>query len=245
MCVMQKVAIVTGASRGIGRAVAVTLAQRGFAVLVNYAGSVRDADDAVAAIVSAGGAAVSFKADVSSAAEVAALFNEAEHRFGGVDVLVNNAGVMAPSKLADAADEDFERHFAINVRGSFNAMREAARRLRDDGRIINLSSTTLALNAQGYGIYNATKGAIEGFTRVLAKELGTRRITVNAVAPGPVETELFLNGKTEAEVARMASMAPQNRIGQPAEIAEVVAFLASPEAGWVSGQIVRANGGIA
>jgi 3-oxoacyl-[acyl-carrier protein] reductase len=242
---MQKVAIVTGASRGIGRAVALTLAQRGFAVLVNYAGSARDAEEAVAAIAKAGGTAVAFKADVSSPVEIAALFDEAEHRFGGVDVLVNNAGVMGTSKLAEATDEDFDRHFAINVRGSFNAMREAARRLREGGRIINLSSTTLALNAPGYGIYNGTKGAIEGFTRVLAKELGSRKITVNAVAPGPVGTELFLNGKTEADVARMASMAPQNRLGQPGEIAEVVALLVSPEAGWVSGQVVRANGGIA
>jgi 3-oxoacyl-[acyl-carrier protein] reductase len=242
---MQKVAIVTGASRGIGRAVALTLAQRGFAVLVNYAGSARDAEEAVAAIAKAGGTAVAFKADVSSPVEIAALFDEAEHRFGGVDVLVNNAGVMGTSKLAEATDEDFDRHFAINVRGSFNAMREAARRLREGGRIINLSSTTLALNAPGYGIYNGTKGAIEGFTRVLAKELGSRKITVNAVAPGPVGTELFLNGKTEADVARMASMAPQNRLGQPGEIAEVVALLVSPEAGWVSGQVVRADGGIA
>jgi len=243
---MQKVAIVTGASRGIGRAVALTLAQHGFAVLVNYAGSARDAEEAVAAIAKADGTAVAFKADVSSRAEIAALFDEAERRFGGVDVLVNCAGVMGtPGKLAEATDEAFDRHFAINVRGSFNAMREAARRLRDGGRIINLSSTTLALNAPGYGIYNGTKGAVEGFTRVLAKELGSRKITVNAVAPGPVGTELFLNGKTEAEVARMASMAPQNRIGQPHEIAEVVAFLASPEAGWVSGQVVRVNGGIA
>jgi 3-oxoacyl-[acyl-carrier protein] reductase len=242
---MQKVAIVTGASRGIGRAIALTLAQRGFAVLVNYAGATLDAEDAVSAITKAGGTAITFKADVPSPAEVAALFDEAERRFGGIDVLVNNAGVMAPSKLVDATDEDFDRHFAINVRGSFNAMREAARRLRDGGRIINLSSTTLALNAPGYGIYNGTKGAVEGFTRVLAKELGPRKITVNAVAPGPVKTELFLNGKSEADVARMAVMAPLNRIGQPGEIAEVVAFLASPEAGWVSGQVIRANGGIA
>ena len=242
---MQNVAIVTGASRGIGRAIALTLAQRGFVVLVNYAGAVRNAEEVVAAIAKAGGTAVAFKADVSSPAEVAALFDEAERRFGGVDVLVNNAGVMGRSKLADATDEDFDRHFAINVRGSLNAMREAARRLRDGGRIVNLSSTTLALNAPGYGIYNATKGAVEGFTRVLAKELGARRITVNAVAPGPVETELFRNGKTETDVARLASLAPQNRIAQPNEIAEVIALLASPEAGWVSGQIVRANGGIA
>ncbi len=242
---MQKVAIVTGASRGIGRAIAVALVRQGLAVVVNYAGSAQDARDAVETIVQAGGTAVAFKADVSSAADVAALFDEAERRFGGIDVLINNAGVMAPSRLEAATDEDFDRHFAINVRGSFNAMREAARRLRDGGRIINLSSTTLALNAPGYGIYNGTKGAVEGFTRVLAKELGARKITVNAVAPGPVETQLFLEGKSEADLARLAGLASQNRIGQPEEIAEVVAFLVSPEAGWVSGQIVRVNGGIA
>jgi len=184
------------------------------------------------------------QADVSSAGDVRRMFDKAEHAFGGLDVLVNNAGVMTPGLLAEADDEQFDRHFAVNVRGTFNGLREAAKRLRDNGRIVSFSSTTLALNAPGYGIYNATKGAVEGFTRVLAKELGPRGITVNAVAPGPVGTELFMAGKSEADVKRMAGMAPLGRIGNPQEIAEVVAFLVSPEAGWVNGQVVRVNGGI-
>ncbi len=151
---------------------------------------------------------------------------------------------MTPGPLAEASDEQFKRHFAVNVRGTFNGPREAARRPRDNGRIVNFSSTTLALNAPGYGISNGTKGAVEGFMRVLARELGARGITVNAVAPGAVETELFLNGKSEVEVKRVAGMAPLGRIGDPREIADVVAFLVSPEAGWVNGQVVRVNGGI-
>lgn len=241
----MQVAIVTGGSRGIGRAASVALARRGFAVVVNYAGSADDAAVVVSQIETIGGEAIAIKADVASAEQVKALFDGAQQQFGGIDVLVACAGVMTPSPLAKVTDEDFDRHFTVNVRGTFNAFREAANRVRDNGRLIGFSSTTLALNAPGYSIYNATKGAVEGMVRVVAKELGGRGITVNAVAPGPVETELFLRGKPQELVDRMASMAPLNRLGQPDDIAEVVAFLASREAGWVNGQVLRANGGIA
>lgn len=241
----MQVAIVTGGSRGIGRAASVALARRGFAVVVNYARSADDAAVVLSQIETIGGEAIAIKADVASAEQVKALFDGAQQQFGGIDVLVACAGVMTPSPLAKVTDEDFDRHFTVNVRGTFNAFREAANRVRDNGRLIGFSSTTLALNAPGYSIYNATKGAVEGMVRVVAKELGGRGITVNAVAPGPVETELFLRGKPQELVDRMASMAPLNRLGQPDDIAEVVAFLASREAGWVNGQVLRANGGIA
>lgn len=241
----KQVAIVTGASRGIGRAIALRLAQKDNAVIVNYASNEAEAISVVQRIQDLGGRAHAVQADVSLAGDVRKLFDTADEVFGGVDILVNNAGVMQASPIADVDDEQFERHFAVNVRGVFFALREAAKRLRDGGRIVNFSSTTLALNAPGYAVYNGTKGAVEGFTRGVAKELGARGITVNVVAPGPVETDLFLNGKSEADVQRMAGMAPLRRIATPPEIADVVAFLTSAEAGWVNGQIIRVNGGIA
>lgn len=241
----MRVAVVTGGSRGIGRATSSILASRGFAVIVNYAGSDDDAAQVVADIETAGGRAKAVKADVASTQAVRALFDEAERSFGGIDVVVASAGVMNASPIADATDDDFDRHIDVNLRGSFNVFREAASRVRDNGRLIGFSSTTLALNAPGYSIYNATKGAIEGMVRVVAKELGGRGITVNAVAPGPVETELFMGGKPQDVIDRMAALAPLRRLGQPGDIAALVAFLASAEAGWINGQIVRANGGIA
>jgi len=241
----MRTAIITGASRGIGRACAMTLAAQNFSIIVNHANSAEGAAHVVREIERTGRTAQAVQADVASAGDVARLFDQAESAFGGVDVVVASAGVMTAGPIADVADDEFDRVIGVNLRGTFNVFREAARRLRDDGRLIGLSSTTLALNGPGYGIYNATKGAIEGMVRVAAKELGGRGITVNAVAPGPVETGLFLDGKSEADVQRMASMAPQKRLGRPDDIAEVVAFLASPQAAWVNGQIVRANGGIA
>jgi 3-oxoacyl-[acyl-carrier protein] reductase len=241
----MRTAIVTGASRGIGRACAITLATQGLAVVVNYAGSNGEAAQVVNEIENAGSRALAVQADVASASDVARLFDQAEAAFAGVDVVVSSAGVMTTGHIAEVGDDEFDRVIDVNLRGTFNVFREAARRVRDDGRLIGLSSTTLALNAPGYSLYNATKGAVEGMVRVVAKELGGRGITVNAVAPGPVETGLFLDGKSDADVQRMAGMAPQKRLGQPDDIAALVAFLASPQAAWVSGQIVRANGGIA
>jgi len=241
----SKVALVTGASRGIGAAIAWRLARDGFAVAVNYASSPAQADALVAELQAAGGKALAVKADVASAGEVRAMFDAVEAQLGKVDVLVNNAGVLKTLPLAEHSDAQYDQTFDINVRGTFNTLREAATRLNEGGRVVNFSSTTLALNMPGYAIYNATKAAVEAFTHVFAKELRGRNITVNAVAPGPIATSLFLDGKTEEQIQAFARMPPLQRLGQPEDIASVVAFLAGPDAGWVNGQVLRANGGVA
>lgn len=240
----HSVAIVTGASRGIGAAIAERLAADGFTVIINYSGNPAPADELVRKIELRGGRALSVKADVSDAAAVTRLFDSAEQAFGGVDVLVNNAGVIALAPIADMRDEDADRLLDINLKGSFNAMREAAKRLRDNGRIINFSSSVVGLLQPGYGMYAASKAAIEALTSVLAKELRGRNITVNAVAPGPTATGLFLDGKTPELIERLAKMAPLERLGTPDDIAAAVAFLAGADGGWINGQTLRANGGI-
>lgn len=241
----SRVAIVTGASRGIGTAIARRLAADGIAVAINYASSAKEADALVAELTAQGAKAIAVKADVSKAGEVRAMFDITEKALGKVDVLVNNAGVMQPMPIAETDDDTYERTFDINVRGTFNTLREAAARLNNGGRVINFSSTAIALNLPGYAIYNATKSAVESLTHVFAKELRGRDITVNAVAPGPVATELFLKGKTEEQIQNFAKMPPLQRLGQPDDIASVVSFLAGPDSAWVNGQILRANGGIA
>jgi 3-oxoacyl-[acyl-carrier protein] reductase len=239
-----RVAIVTGASRGIGAAVATRLAKDGFTVVVNYAGSAKAAEEVVNTITAAGGKAISAQADISKAADARRLFDQAEDVYGGVDVLVNNAGVMSLANVADLKEEDFDRLFDINVKGSYNTMREAAKRLRSGGRIINFSSSVVGLLQPGYAPYAATKAAIEATTMVLARELRGREITVNAIAPGPTATELFLNGKSDELVDRLAKLAPLERLGTPDDIAAAVAFLAGPDGAWINGQVLRANGGI-
>jgi len=239
----QRTAIVTGASRGIGAAIAQRLARDGIAVIVNYARNRDEADKVVRAIVSDGGKAVAAQADIGAPAGMAALFAAGEQAFGGVDILVNNAGIMKLAPLAETDDASFETQVAVNLGGVFRGMREGATRLRDGGRIVNFSSSVVGFYQPGYGVYAATKAAIEAMTHVLAKELGPRKITVNAVAPGPIETELFMNGKSEALVQQITKMIPLGRLGQPDDIAGLVAFLASPDSGWVNGQVIRANGG--
>ncbi|MDR5828303.1 SDR family oxidoreductase [Caballeronia sp. LP006] len=241
----NKVAIVTGASRGIGAQIARRLAQESFAVAVNYASSAKEADALVAELEAAGSRALAVKADVASADDVRRMFDAVEAQLGPVDALINNAGVLKATPLADTSDALYDQTFNINVRGTFNTLREAAKRLNEGGRIVNFSSTTLALNMPGYAIYNATKAAVEAFTHVFAKELRGRSITVNAVAPGPVATSLFLDGKTDEQIANFSKMPPLERLGQPEDIASVVAFLVGKDAGWVNAQVLRANGGLA
>ncbi|AMP05127.1 SDR family oxidoreductase [Collimonas pratensis] len=240
----KQVAIVTGSSRGIGAAVALRLARDGFAVIVNYAGSAAAAEALVQQLVKQGGQALAVQADVSDAAAVRAMFDAAEQAFGGVDVLVNNAGIMLNASIADTDDATFDRQIAINLKGSFNTLREAARRLRHGGRIINFSSSVVGLLQPTYGVYAATKAGVEAMTSVLAKELRGKNITVNAVAPGPTATDLFLNGKPQEMVDRLAKLAPLERLGQPQDIAATVSFLAGADGGWINGQVLRANGGI-
>jgi 3-oxoacyl-[acyl-carrier protein] reductase len=239
-----RVAIVTGASRGIGAAVATRLARDGFTVVINYAGEAAAAEALARTIEAAGGHALTAQADVADPAAVRRLFDAAETAFGGVDVLVNNAGIMQLAPLADTDDALFDRAIAVNLKGTFNTLREASRRLREGGRIVNFSTSVVGLNFPGYGVYVATKAAVESMTRVLSKELRGRAITVNAVAPGPTGTDLFLKGKTSEQVAQLAGLAPLQRLGTPEDIANVVAFLAGPDGGWVNGQVLRANGGV-
>ncbi|MCA0015771.1 SDR family oxidoreductase [Mesorhizobium sp. B292B1B] len=240
----NRVAIVTGASRGIGAAIARRLASDGLTVVVNYAGSANAAAKLVDEIEKAGGRATSFQADVSDPQAVRRMFDSAEAAHGGVDVLVNNAGIMKLAPVAQFDDATFDQTIAINLKGTFNGLREAARRLRDGGRIVNFSTSVVGLYQPTYSVYAATKAAVEALTHILAKELGSRAITVNAVAPGPVATELFLEGKDQATLDRIKQMNPLGRLGGVDDIARVVSLLVGPDGGWINGQIVRANGGV-
>ena len=239
----KKVAIVTGASRGIGAAIARRLAADGLALVVNYAGSASAASELVQEIEAAGGEAITVQADVSDPKAVQRLFDSAETAFGGVDVLVNNAGIMKLVRFADADDSTFDQVVAINLKGVFNGLREAARRLRDGGRVVNFSSSVVGLYQPTYGIYAATKAAVEAMTHILAKELGPRQITVNAIAPGPVATELFLKDKYDTTIESIKRMNPLGRLGEVEDIAGAVSLLVDPDGGWINGQVIRVNGG--
>jgi 3-oxoacyl-[acyl-carrier protein] reductase len=239
----DRVAIVTGASGGIGYAVAIRLAQAGMSIAVHYAGN-RDRAQAVAdEIVAAGGKAMLVAADVADEAQVAAMFDGAEAEFGGVDVVVNTAGIMQLSPLTALNLDDFDRMHRTNVRGTFVVSQQAARRVRDGGAIINFSSSVTKLALPTYTAYAATKGAVDAMTLILAKEMRGHDVTVNAVAPGPTATALFLDGKPQQAIDNLRNMSPLERLGEPADIAEAVAFLAGP-ARWINGQIIYANGGV-
>jgi 3-oxoacyl-[acyl-carrier protein] reductase len=240
----SKVALVTGASRGIGSAVAERLARDGFAVVVNYSGSAEAAAALVKKIEQGGGRALAVKADVSDSRAVHEMFETTVAQLGGVDVLVNNAGVMLRSNLGETDDATFDRQVAINLKGTFNTLREAAKHLRSGGRIINFSSSVVGLLQPTYSVYAATKAAVEAMSKVFAKELRGRNITVNTVAPGPTATDLFLNGKPQAVIDHLAKLAPLERLGEPDDIARAVSFLAGADGAWINGQTLRANGGI-
>ncbi|ARB46589.1 SDR family oxidoreductase [Alloalcanivorax xenomutans] len=240
----QNVAIVTGASRGIGAAIAERLAADGHAVVINYAASAAAAEALAAKIEQAGGTALPVKADVSDPEAVARLFDATETAFGGVDVLINNAGILKLASLAEGDDELVDSQIAINLKGTLNTLRQAARRLREGGRIVNFSTSVVGLKLENYGVYAATKAAVETLTGILAKELRGRDITVNAVAPGPTATDLFLEGKSAELVERLAKLSPMERLGTPEDIAGTVAFLVGADGGWVNGQVLRANGGV-
>lgn len=239
----RKVAVVTGASRGIGAAIAERLSRDGFMVAINFAGSEALAQALAQKIGKAGGIAFPIQADVSDPVAVRRMFDAVEARFGGIDVLVNNAGIQNLAPLAEMTDAAFDSMIAINLKGVFNTLREAARRIRPGGRIINLSSGTTATLSPAYGPYAATKAAVEVMTAVLAKEMRGRAVTVNGIAPGPTATDLYLKDKSPEMLEQAARRSPLERLGQPTDIAGAVSFLAGPDGEWVNGQIIRVNGG--
>ncbi|WP_197040931.1 SDR family oxidoreductase [Chondromyces apiculatus] len=243
MGTQTRVAIITGSSRGIGQAIARRLAKDGFSVVVNYAGNAENARATVADIEATGGRAIAVQADVADEVAVAAMFDRAEREFGGIDVVVNSAGLMVLGTIADFNLADLDRMHRTNIRGTFVVTQQAARRVRSGGAILNVSTSAERQALPTYGAYAASKGAVEALNLILARELRGRDITVNTVAPGPVATDLFLDGKDAATVDRIAKLNPMERLGKPDDIAEVVSFLAGP-ARWINGQVIYANGGM-
>jgi 3-oxoacyl-[acyl-carrier protein] reductase len=242
---MAKTAIVTGASRGIGRSIAKRLATDGFSVVVNYSGNAKEAEEAVNEIKSAGGNAAAIAGDISQPIDVGELFEKSAQAFGPIQVVVNNAGIMPLSPIVKGDVEAFDKVIAINLRGAFLVLAQAAQHVVEGGRIIALSSSVLAKSFPTYGPYIAAKAGVEGLVHVLANELRGRNVTVNAVAPGPIPTDLFLKGKTEAQIEEFRKLPPLERLGRTEDIASVVSFLAGPDGAWVNNQVLRANGGFA
>lgn len=241
---MTRVALVTGGMGGLGEAVCIKLAALGYKVVTTHSPGNSKARDWLQTMNNMGYGFKAYPCDVADFDSCKACVERVTEEVGPVDVLVNNAGIMQLSSIADADDASFDRMIAVNLKGTFNGLREAARRLRNGGRIVNFSTSVVGLKLENYGVYAATKAAVETMTAILSKELRGRNITVNAVAPGPTATDLFLSGKSPELIERMFRMAPLERLGQPADIAGTVAFLAGPDGGWINGQVLRANGGI-
>lgn len=238
-----KVAIVTGSSRGIGRVIAERLAGLGAKVAINYAGSPEKAAEVVAGIVQKGGHATAIRADLGKVSDIEQLFARTIAEFGKVDILINNAGLMLNKPLSDVTESDFEQQFAVNVKGTFFACQQAMKHMENNGRIVNFSTSIIGQMFPTYSVYAGTKGAVEQFTRQLAKEFGAKQITINAVAPGPVNTELFTAGKTEEQIEGMKKLNAFGRIGEPEDIADAVELLVSDKSQWITGQTLRVNGG--
>ncbi|MBU7317847.1 SDR family oxidoreductase [Paenibacillus oleatilyticus] len=238
-----KVAIVTGSSRGIGRVIAERLAGLGAKVAINYAGSPEKAAEVVAGIVQKGGHATAIRADLGEVSDIEQLFARTIAEFGKVDILINNAGLMLNKPLSDVTESDFEQQFAVNVKGTFFACQQAMKHMENNGRIVNFSTSIIGQMFPTYSVYAGTKGAVEQFTRQLAKEFGAKQITINAVAPGPVNTELFTAGKTEEQIEGMKKLNAFGRIGEPEDIADAVELLVSDKSQWITGQTLRVNGG--
>jgi 3-oxoacyl-[acyl-carrier protein] reductase len=239
----KRVAIITGGSRGIGRAVAKKLAAEGLAVVVGYVGNEAAAEQTLREIKEADGRVIASRADVTDEDEVAKMFDLAETTFGGIDVVVNAAGLMRLAPIAKLDLQTFDQIHRINVRGAFLVSQQAVRRLRPGGALVNLSSSQTRLAFPEYGAYASAKGAVEVMTQILARELRGRDVTVNTVAPGPIATDLLLSNNTEERLARLAAMPPLERLGTPEDAANVIAFVASPEGHWLNGQVIRPNGG--
>ncbi|NRT91877.1 SDR family oxidoreductase [Clostridium beijerinckii] len=238
-----KVAIITGASRGIGSAIARQLSALGAKVVVNYSNNAVKAEEVVEEITKSGEQAVAIKADVSNIKDVERLFSETITKFGKVDILVNNAGVILYKLLSDVTEEEFDKLFNINVKGTYFACQQAMKHMEDNGRIINFSTSVVGSMFPTYSVYAATKGAVEQITRQLAKEFGPKKITINAVAPGPINTELFNVGKTDEQIEAIRQMNSFGRIGEPDDVANAIEFLVSDKAQWITGQTLRINGG--
>ena len=239
-----KVALVTGGSRGIGAAIVRRLSADGFAVAINYAKNAEPAKALVAELKKANRQAVAVQCNVAITDDVNDMFNTVESELGPINVLINNAGIMINAPVAQSEEGHFDEQIAVNLKGTFNTLKQAANRMPHGGRIVNLSTSVVGLKLENYGIYAATKAAIETLSAILSKELRGKEITVNTVAPGPTATDLFLNGKSQEVIDRLAKMSPLERLATPDDIARAVAFLVGPDGAWINGQVLRANGGI-
>ncbi|GAC33371.1 SDR family oxidoreductase [Paraglaciecola polaris] len=241
---LSKVALVTGGSKGIGAAIARRLSADGFSVAINYAKNAEPAQALVAELQKADRRAFAVQCNVANTDDVIDMFDIVEKELGPIKVLINNAGIMINAPVAQSEEADFDEQIAVNLKGTFNTLKQAANRMPNGGRIVNISTSVVGLKLENYGIYAATKSAVETLSAILSKELRGKEITVNTVAPGPTATDLFLNGKSQEMIDRLAKMSPLERLATPDDIARAVAFLVGPDGAWINGQVLRANGGI-